>query len=493
MATYLSRPLLASEPDFDRLEFDQLDDFTFDSVGHGVAIPWKETDRPRRTLRIPYKFRSRQEAKEFRVFVENARGRLRGFWCPAWCGDYKAVQDVAAGAAEIEIEHVGLEDAIDDFGEQFAYFAIITKNGSGDPIIDCYHIDSVTGDGVTETITIDGTLARDLVTGTDFQMCPLLYCRLANDELAYAHDDQAIFGRVSADMVELPAEYETAHDGTRPVFLYRLTTGGTVWRFADYAADLTVTDETMATAVWSGSAIGHGDIKSGIEMLSDPVELRAGADADDHPLRRYTDPTAFDLMEVEIFLTDAGTLTVDLTAPIHKGRIQNVSFERRGEIAAEISSVFRVAEQSIPSVQNQRTCGHRLGDEWCGVNLTALQVSGTVSAISAGSSSVAPYVDATAFGAKPDQWFSLGKVTIGTEVRLCAGHVGNRLYLNAPFRLAMTGNTVTATPGCDKRINGDCLNKFDNVANALAFAYVPNKNPQFEALTTPKRAGGKKG
>jgi hypothetical protein len=107
------------------------------------------------------------------------------------------------------------------------------------------------------------------------------------------------------------------------------------------------------------------------------------------------------------------------------------------------------------------------------------------------------YVEAAEFAAKETAesdpvWFALGVVRVGNETRLATGTNGaGRLYLNFPFRSAIVGDTITAEAGCSKRI-GVCTGKFNNLVNFLGFPYVPNTNPQFEALSQPKAGGGKK-
>ena len=90
----------------------------------------------------------------------------------------------------------------------------------------------------------------------------------------------------------------------------------------------------------------------------------------------------------------------------------------------------------------------------------------------------APYVDSAgvrrqAKGARTDKdWFTLGKVICGQEIRLCVGQDGGRLYLNAPFQAAEVGAAISATAGCDKRIT-TCLGKFSALNQILG-----SPNPQ---------------
>jgi hypothetical protein len=106
------------------------------------------------------------------------------------------------------------------------------------------------------------------------------------------------------------------------------------------------------------------------------------------------------------------------------------------------------------------------------------------------------FVEAAAFGtaatAHTDpNWFALGRVTVGNEVRMVVGQDATKLYIDEPFYAAAIGAAAAAKPGCDKRVF-TCFNKFNNLDNTVQFPYLPSRNPQFEALLLPQTTGGKK-
>lgn len=478
MESYLNRPLLSVRPNFDRPTAGQLDDFTFASQGFGKATPWKITSGPKRTVSYDFIFDGRPAIGSFRRFVSDRRGRREGFWLPVYLTDYELTEPAAADSTTLSIKRVSLEDAVSDF-TQFRHIVVATWDR-----LECYEIESVTVEDDVETITLTTPLENRADTTA---ICGgLMFARLRDDELTYEFSGTDVCS-VKAQFVELPPEYETAHEGSAPIFLYRFTRGLTAWMFSGWSEDL-----SAASLSWAAADITHGEIVAGIDLYENGCMVTVATDDETHPLRSLADKTLLQETTLEIFKSDADTLAVDLTKPVYSGSIQEVTFSRAGVISMKLSTNLRVGELSGPVVQYQRTCNHDTYSTRCGLSAATFTTTGTVTALSGDPA----WIEAAEFGAKSTaesdaNWFALGRVAVGSEQRLCVGQDGSRLYLNAPFRNAEVGNSITALAGDDKRI-GTCAAKFNNVANFLGTPWMPNKNPQFEALETPKPKGGKK-
>jgi uncharacterized phage protein (TIGR02218 family) len=533
--TYLERPVFDVMPNFDSVKHGQLDDHSFGSVGLGAFTPWKVTERVKRTGRYPFVLGSRVEIKAFMDFFRARGTRLEGFWMPLYLNDYglieteqstrvteegevrvteegdtRAVGGILAGETTLTIKRIGLADKI-AYGSQFYYLALYSVKESK---LECYEIESVNVDGNTELINLTSGIETS-VRIRDTICCALIYCRLSEDELALDWISGSA-ATTAIGLVELPGEYpqalariteegegreteegdtRTTEDGgytnsnvSRPVYLYRLRRGETTWWLTNWPETVNTGNE------WGAADIEHGEIGQDVEFSLDPINITIATDDEDHPLRALLDPNLSEVTDLEIFETDYSTLTVDLTAPIYKGRIGECQFIERGKIRVQVSSAFRIGEQEAPKIILQRTCNHRLFDSGCGLVDNDFQTNGNITALSSGAT---PYIEAAEFGATATaegdvNWFALGKVMVGTETRFCVGQSGDRLYLNAPFSSAVdVGNQANAWPGCDKRA-GTCDAKFGNITNHLAWPLIPNRNPQFEALQTPKPGGGKK-
>lgn len=475
--TFNGRPLLDFWPDHSRLTHGQLDDFDMKRVSAATATPWKPTTRVKRKFSLPFLFGTRAEWREFRDFIEARAGTGDGFWCPFWVTDYDAYEQTA-GTSLLKVRDVNLASVF-VADEQFAYVALIDRT-----TIEPLEISNITilGNG-DEQFNVTPAIVHDFDV-TSSQCCPLLYCRMAEQDITYQWITDGVC-RCDLDLVELPGEYVTSQAATRPVYLYEFTRGSFTWRMTNWPEVL-----EAGGVFWFPDNISHGRIRAGVEFLSEPLDLTVGTDTVNHPLRYYLARKNMEITSLSIFESDADTLTLDRTAPVYTGRLASVIYEDSGIIKADCSSILRISEQQVPRQQVQRTCNHRLFDANCGVVEATYQVPGTLIIVTD------EYVEAVEFGAEAItradvNWFAMGKVRVGTEVRMVVGQDGDKLYLDEAFSLAAGGDAAVALPGCDKRI-GTCLNKYDNVLRTIQFPYLPSKNPQFEALTTPKPSGGKK-
>jgi hypothetical protein len=485
---YRGRPVWIEPPNFgDGVEHGQLDDFSYDAPGGGHAIPWKVTIGTKRTLTLPFLISDYDDMKRWRAWWAAREGRRRAFWVPTWLTDFIAVEDYVAGDIEIRVRFTGLGTKL-TFSSQFRHLAMMTRAGK----MEFYRIDAHALDGEEEVLTLDHVLESDLIA-RDTVICGLMYARLADDEIEYEYVAGNV-AHVELKFVELPTETEgDDNDGMKPAWLYIIQQGATIWRFTTYPIDQVVGGQTYYAA-----AIEHGEITEDIDFTGDGFSLTVSTDDATHPLRQFLDPAFVMLTSLSIYEIDVDAeppLSLP-SAPIYKGRIEGANFRRQGTIDVKVSTLMRISETQTPQAISERTCVHQTYDQYCGLSAAAFTTVGTLTALN----SSPPWIEAAAFGAKATaeadpNWFALGMVTIGSEQRFCTRQAGNRLYLNAPFRSAIVGNSASALAGDDKRVE-TCDGKFDNVTgNAkgfLGFPWMPNKNPQFEALETPKPKGGKK-
>lgn len=478
--TYRGRDVLDTRPTFDEIDHGQLDDHSYEAPTGGFAIPWKVTSGPKRTLRLPFLLEGLTEFKKFRAFIAKKAGRRKGFWVPTWLTDFEIVGDTASGAELVVRNTRSVADKI-AFGAQFRHIALITWDK-----MELYRVESTVEAGEFETLTLDRLLDSPVVA-RETVCCGVLWARLADDDLAYEYLSSAA-ARVDLKMIELPTEAEGAeHAGSRSVWLYVIQRGATVWRFTNWPVPVVIGADTF-----NAQPIEHDAIEENIEFTNDPIALTVATDSATHPFMAMLDPANIEQTLISFYEVNGDSLPAVLPAPTYVGRVEIPEPGDRGEWKAQISSLCRVAEEMVPQVLMERTCVHRTYDEFSGINAALFTTAGVISSISQSP----PYIEAPEFGAKATaegdpNWFALGRVTVGTEIRLCTAAAGNRLYLNAPFRSAVLGNTANALAGDDKRIE-TWETKFNAVENFLGFPYIPNRNPQIERLATPEPEGGKK-
>lgn len=478
--TYRGSPVLNLIPDFlQQPTHGQIDDTSIDGVSEIRATPWKQTSGPKRTLTLPYLITDLPSIRAFRSFAAGRDGRRKGFWVPIWATDFEPSADAAQGATTITVLNVGLNQKI-SFGAQFRYVALITPFK-----MEFYRVSLAADAGATEILTLDRGLDTAMVAASTV-VCGMLFARFASDDfdLQYLCGDVV---RAKVSFVELPTDSDTLtpYAGTRPLYLYEINRSGTISRLAGWGVDLTVGGN-----VWTSSDITQGPLESSMDFLPEHLSISVTTDDPNHPFRYFLESAGSEQMNVTIYEVDADVLT--LGNPIYKGRCSNPTFSEKGKIEIELSSILRIGEMTAPRIKNERNCQHHLYDQYCGLTEAAFQTTTTVSA----SSKDPAWIEAAAFGTvatshSDPNWFALGKVKIGNQIRKCVGVSGIRLYLNAPFSGTVTGVSVTASAGCDK-LDTTCNNKFANIKNHLGFHYVPSKNPALKALESPKPTSGKK-
>lgn len=135
------------------------------------------------------------------------------------------------------------------------------------------------------------------------------------------------------------------------------------------------------------------------------------------------------------------------------------------------SDLERLNVQIPPSLY-QASCMHTLFDMGCTVNPATYSVVGAVSAL------VANGGIQTALG-QPDGYFQTGaiKFTSGANIgltRTVKTWSGGAAFPSNPFPYAIAaGDVFLITPGCDKRQDGDCRSKYNNVIHFKGMPFIP--------------------
>jgi uncharacterized phage protein (TIGR02218 family) len=121
----------------------------------------------------------------------------------------------------------------------------------------------------------------------------------------------------------------------------------------------------------------------------------------------------------------------------------------------------------------QGPCNNQLGDAFCGVNLDAFAVAGTIDTISADGLTVA-VSEADPFA---NGYFAAGgKLIFGSYVGFIIAHTDATLTLFRRVPGLIAGSSVTLYPGCD-RTWFTCNGTFNNAARHMGFPFIPTRNP----------------
>lgn len=136
----------------------------------------------------------------------------------------------------------------------------------------------------------------------------------------------------------------------------------------------------------------------------------------------------------------------------------------RNTLVFELRDLRQYLQQGVGDVSS-KTCRARLGDDRCRFDVESLRVSGAITAVTSNRvftdssrSEVADY-----FGEGEITWVTGNNEGLKTKLKTFSAGV---YTLALPmFAAVQVGDTYTVIPGCRKRLEEDCRDKFDNVLN----------------------------
>lgn len=140
---------------------------------------------------------------------------------------------------------------------------------------------------------------------------------------------------------------------------------------------------------------------------------------------------------------------------------------RRNSVIAELRDLRQYLQQSVGD-SSSKNCRARLGDARCKKDLTAFTYTGAVTAVTSNQ----VFTDASRVEA--DDWFGEGELTFlagpnaGISAKVKTFIAGGTFTLALPVLGAVAvGNTYRVIAGCRKRLEEDCLTKYNNILNFI--------------------------
>lgn len=197
---------------------------------------------------------------------------------------------------------------------------------------------------------------------------------------------------------------------------------------------------------------------------------------------------AFDGAEIEVYEVDwtPSPVAFKLLAAGTAGRLQQGDTGYKFEVvtASQKMQTKALLDQVTPNCRWELGSPNVAGSPGCGVDLEALRVSGAVTSVGAQNTfrQLPKRVFTDTSRAEADDYFKLGKLTWTTGDN--AGLIGEiKEFASGQFTFwqefrsdIKVGDAYTVVPGCNKLIDGDCLNKFNNVENHGGFAFLPGRD-----------------
>lgn len=268
---------------------------------------------------------------------------------------------------------------------------------------------------------------------------------------------------------------ETSREGAEPIELFEFVGTNNTYRFTSYNEQISFQGFDYLPIAISRRAIKYGS------NAQDEVAIEVALPYNETVAFEYIFAAAPPELRITIYRVHASNnITMDAIT-LWRGRVTSTNVKGR-EAVFRVPTIFGyLFNTNAPSVRYQSPCNHRLFDARCKVN-EALN-SFTADVLSINGNFV--QLDAIAAGFEgTDLVGGTIQVDGDVEARLIVGQTGTTIETAYPFSNAITaGTTLQLKRGCNRAINGDCLNKFNNVANFGGFVLVPPKNP-FEGNVT---------
>ena len=268
----------------------------------------------------------------------------------------------------------------------------------------------------------------------------------------------------------------------RPYYLYQFVEGSQVWRFTSRSAAWTSAGSGGAAITWEPAAVAHGDVVQTSEIERGRLELTWPLS---HPFaRRFLAPLGNTPVTLTIFRGHEQVLGE--TVAHWKGRVVGAEVEGP-RILLQAESIFSTLRRAGVRAKYQRLCRHALYGRGCGLDIAQFWLTGTVTALSGGGTTVA----APEAAEQPDGWFRGGVLRFGVQLGFITGHAGATLTLSRPMPELLAALAATEidpetgdpmpvladiAPGCDLRA-ATCAAKFGNLLSFGGFPEIPGRNP----------------
>lgn len=247
----------------------------------------------------------------------------------------------------------------------------------------------------------------------------------------------------------------------RPVELYTVTMGVTIWRHCN-AVDTAL---LVSGNTFTGEAITRGNISDARDELT--IKLPGS-----HALpQMYKDIPPSTPVSILIQWLDRDDNPASLRV-LYKGWVKSVKFTQDGQIAElYLESIVTGLDEELCNDTFCVGCQVPLYGTKCGLSKDDYDYSGAVTAVTGN------VITVSGLSAAPRTatWALPGMVKLGDDWRQVFAQSGDDLTLSLPFYADALGETVTVYKGCDHTLTM-CEADFDNVVNYRGFPYVPKQN-----------------
>ena len=240
---------------------------------------------------------------------------------------------------------------------------------------------------------------------------------------------------------------------------------GVVLGFTDHVRDLAVDGVTYQAA----SGYTRTAIRGTADLAVDNLDVES-VFSDDGITEEDLRAGRYDFAEVRMFLVNYQDLSQGILK-LRRGWLGEVTI-RDGIYVAELRGMTQRPQMTVGEVYAP-DCSADLGDARCGVDLSALEESATVDAVTGATAFETTLVQATGwYDGSELTWTGGANAGQTVAVRSWVAESGTlSLFLPALYPM-QADDAFTIRPGCDKSF-ATCRAKFDNAVNFRGFPHVP--------------------
>jgi uncharacterized phage protein (TIGR02218 family) len=243
---------------------------------------------------------------------------------------------------------------------------------------------------------------------------------------------------------------------------------GLVQGFTDHLRDLEVDGVTYRAA----SGYTRTAIRSTADLAVDNLDVES-VFSDDGITEEDLRTARYDFAEVRMFLVNYQDLGQGILK-LRRGWLGEVTI-RDGMCLAELRGMTQKLQMTVGETYAP-DCAADLGDARCGVDLVALEESGTGTAVTSATIFETSLAQATGwYDGGELTWTSGANAGQTVAVRSWDAATGTlTLFLPALYAI-QAGDAFTIRPGCDKTF-ATCQAKLDNAVNFRGFPHVPGND-----------------
>lgn len=259
---------------------------------------------------------------------------------------------------------------------------------------------------------------------------------------------------------------ETSQEGSRPLEVYAINLGIVQYRYTSDPSDVVVGGLTYtATPIKRGAIVVGQAERRRILSITVPVTNEFA--------RLFLGPPPGQKARVIIYRLQRDEVpTFSTVRRIYDGSVLSVQFPNGTDAVLSTQTREAGVGRHLPRYSQMGACNHTLYGPGCDVPAAAFQYTGTVTAVSGRTITVAG-----ASGAGFN--FTGGFVRLNggaPDFRMVLSQAGDVLTMLLPFPTSVLGAALDCFAGCNHLVTGDCSTVFDNVIQFGGFPFVPSRN-----------------